>query len=55
MYSYFCLSGGVIKKVFYGSAAAITAASLCYPNEAVDISKQSYEEICTFAKDQWKG
>ena len=37
MYAYLYLSGGVIKKVFYGSAAAITAASLCYPNETVDI------------------
>ena len=37
MYSYFYLSGGVIKKVFYGSVAAITAASLYYPNETVDI------------------
>ena len=37
MYSPFYPSGGIIKKVFYGNAAAITAASFCYPNEAVDI------------------
>lgn len=37
--------GGVVRKTLFGTAAAFAATTLCYPNEAVEISKSTFDSL----------
>ncbi|XP_066268314.1 MICOS complex subunit MIC26-like [Branchiostoma lanceolatum] len=45
--------GGLIKKAVYSTTLAGAAASLCYPNQAVNISRSGYTRVKDFTLDQY--
>jgi len=44
-----CESGGVLKKTVLSATAMTAAAAVCYPREATDISKYSWNVASDFA------
>ena len=42
------LEGGIFRKMLFGTVATLSAVSLCYPNEAVEIGQASWR----FTRDQ---
>jgi len=42
-------TGGVLKKTMLATAAMTAAAAVCYPREATDISKYSWNIASDFA------
>ncbi|KAK2158823.1 hypothetical protein LSH36_163g03005 [Paralvinella palmiformis] len=46
--------GGIFRKAFYASIGMAAAASICYPDQAVDISKQAWIFTKEQAKEFWR-
>ena len=44
-----CKTGGVLKKTVLATGAMIGAAAVCYPREATEISKYSWNITSDFA------
>ena len=44
-----CEAGGVVKKTLYAAGAMTAAAAVCYPREATDISRYSWNVASQFA------
>ncbi|XP_064597467.1 MICOS complex subunit MIC27-like [Liolophura sinensis] len=47
--------GGILRKVTYSSVAMLSAASLCYPDKAVEITTSAYDTVVREARGLWKG
>ena len=46
-------TGGVLKKTLLATAAMTAAAAVCYPREASDISKYSWNVTSDFATSMY--
>ena len=46
-------SGGVLRKTFFAGAGLVTAASICYPNQAVDIARVGWKRTKSETMDIW--
>lgn len=53
--SLFLIQGGVLKKIFFSSCGVVGAASLCYPNQAVEITQDAYNKAVDHVKTTWNG
>lgn len=47
--------GGILRKLFYSSFAVVGATSLCYPNQAVEITQTGYNKAKDHAMSLWNG
>lgn len=45
IFVHFSVIGGIFRKAFLASAAMTTAAAVCYPNQAVDISNTAWARV----------
>ena len=45
--------GRPIRRIFYAAVLGTTAAAICYPNQAVDITLAKYDRLKVFIKEQW--
>jgi len=48
-----CVTGGLLKKTLLSAAAMTAAAAVCYPREATDISKYSWNVASDFASSTY--
>ncbi|KAK3611930.1 hypothetical protein CHS0354_014007 [Potamilus streckersoni] len=46
--------GGVLRKTLLSTTLMLSAAAVCYPNEAVAISTSGYDKVVALAKDFWQ-
>ena len=51
--SYIAVSskGGIARKAAFGSLAVLTATSMCFPKEAVDLTEEGYNKLKQAVKD----
>ncbi|XP_046362454.2 MICOS complex subunit MIC27-like [Haliotis rufescens] len=47
--------GGFLRKIILSGSAMTAAAALCYPNEAVAMTTQAYDEVYGYARSLWEG
>ncbi|XP_071115487.1 MICOS complex subunit MIC27-like [Haliotis cracherodii] len=47
--------GGFLRKMILSGSAMTAAAALCYPNEAVAMTTQAYDEVYGYARSLWEG
>ena len=46
------MSGRPIRRIFFASVLGTTAAAICYPKQAVDITQTNYRRLKVFVKEQ---
>ena len=46
--------GGYVRKAAFAGVGMATAAAICYPNQAVDMSSRNWEKAKAAAMDMWK-
>ena len=48
----FYILGRPIRRIFFASILGTTAAAICYPKQAVDITQTNYQRLKVFVNDQ---
>ena len=48
----FCFLGRPIRRIFYSALLGTTAAAICYPKYAVDVTLANYDRLKVFTKEQ---
>ena len=46
--------GGFFRKFFFASAGMLTASAVCYPPQAVDITRSGWQRVYNEAKQMWE-
>ena len=49
---YFYIPGRPVRRIFFASVLGTTAAAICYPKQAVDITQTNYQRLKVFVNEQ---